>query len=46
MSLDHPITVLYKEANGSKISTDIYLPSESDTPRKYPVGEIWPQCDS
>lgn len=39
-----PLTVQYKEANGSKITTDIYLPpapttttTENDTPKKYPV---------
>ncbi|GCB21052.1 hypothetical protein AAWM_03937 [Aspergillus awamori] len=39
-----PLTVQYKEANGSKITTDIYLPSleqpttsGTDTPKKYPV---------
>ncbi|GKZ35095.1 hypothetical protein AbraIFM66950_005645 [Aspergillus brasiliensis] len=40
-----PLTVQYKEANGSKITTDIYLPpleptttsTGSDTPKKYPV---------
>ncbi|PWY62760.1 alpha/beta-hydrolase [Aspergillus eucalypticola CBS 122712] len=39
-----PLTVQYKEANGSKITTDIYLPptpttttSENDTPKNYPV---------
>ncbi|KAJ6032950.1 uncharacterized protein N7446_008756 [Penicillium canescens] len=38
MSLDDPLTVLYKEVNGSKITTDIYLPSTSSaSPQKYPV---------
>lgn len=35
-----PLTVLYKEANGSKITTDIYLPASSEKQKqKYPVGE-------
>lgn len=39
MSLETPLTVLYKEANGSKITTDIYLPaSDSTEKKKYPVG--------
>ncbi|GKZ25035.1 hypothetical protein AbraCBS73388_000469, partial [Aspergillus brasiliensis] len=42
-----PLTVQYKEANGSKITADIYLPpllepttttsTGNDTPKKYPV---------
>lgn len=39
MSLDNPLTVLYKEVDGSKITTDLYLPSTtSASPQKYPVG--------
>jgi hypothetical protein len=34
-----PLTVLYKEANGSKITTDIYLPASEKQKQKYPVGE-------
>ncbi|KAJ5109399.1 hypothetical protein N7456_006074 [Penicillium angulare] len=38
MSLDNPLTVLYKEIDGSKITTDVYLPhSDSSSPQKYPV---------
>ncbi|KAJ5810607.1 uncharacterized protein N7503_002825 [Penicillium pulvis] len=38
MSLEAPLTVLYKEINGSKITTDIYLPkTTSSSPLKYPV---------
>ncbi|KAJ5605174.1 hypothetical protein N7510_010328 [Penicillium lagena] len=37
MSLDKPSTVLYKEANGSRITTDIYLPAAASEQRKYPV---------
>ncbi|KAJ5876258.1 uncharacterized protein N7529_001842 [Penicillium soppii] len=36
MSLEDPITVLYKEINGSKITTDLYLPTSSSA-QKYPV---------
>ncbi|KAJ5128362.1 hypothetical protein N7448_002080 [Penicillium atrosanguineum] len=37
MSLN-PITVLYKEVNGSKISTDIYLPATASSEKKlFPV---------
>ena len=40
MSLN-PITVLYKEVNGSKISTDIYLPATASSEKKqYPVSEF------
>jgi hypothetical protein len=39
MSLDNPLTVLYKEVNGSKITTDIYLPAAVLDQRKYPVGK-------
>ena len=39
MSLDNPITALYKEIDGSKITTDLYLPpSTATSPQKYPVG--------
>lgn len=39
MSLETPLTVLYKEINGSKITTDVYLPkTTSSSPLKYPVG--------
>jgi hypothetical protein len=39
MSLENPLTVLYKEVDGSKITTDLYLPSViSASPQKYPVG--------
>lgn len=39
MSLENPLTVLYKEVDGSKITTDLYLPSNtSASPQKYPVG--------
>jgi hypothetical protein len=41
MSLEDPITVLYKEINGSKITTDLYLPTSSSA-QKYPVGELLP----
>ncbi|GAM33434.1 hypothetical protein TCE0_004r00322 [Talaromyces pinophilus] len=38
MSLESPLTVLYKEVDGSKITTDLYLPSViSASPQKYPV---------
>ncbi|KAJ5175632.1 uncharacterized protein N7482_001509 [Penicillium canariense] len=38
MSLETPLTVLYKEANSSNITTDVYLPpSTSASPQKYPV---------
>ncbi|KAJ5109707.1 hypothetical protein N7532_002352 [Penicillium argentinense] len=38
MSTDNPLTTLYKEIDGSKISTDIYLPqSDVSSPQKYPV---------
>ncbi|RHZ45151.1 uncharacterized protein CDV56_104287 [Aspergillus thermomutatus] len=40
MSLDTPLTVTYKEANGSQITTDIYLPpstSSNGEIKKYPV---------
>ncbi|KAJ5698192.1 hypothetical protein N7462_000197 [Penicillium macrosclerotiorum] len=38
MSLDNPITALYKEIDGSKITTDLYLPpSTATSPQKYPV---------
>jgi hypothetical protein len=40
MSLENPLKVLYKEVNGSKITTDVYLPPTSSTsPQKYPVCE-------
>ena len=39
MSLENPLTVLYKEVNGSKITTEVYLPSNtSASPQMYPVG--------
>lgn len=39
MSLENPITVLYKEVDGSKITTDVYLPpNASASPQKHPVG--------
>lgn len=39
MSLETPITVLYKEVDGSKITTDVYLPpNTSASPQNYPVG--------
>jgi hypothetical protein len=41
MSLENPITVLYKEVNGSKITTDIYLPSSPA--QKHPVGTFLPK---
>ncbi|OKP14959.1 hypothetical protein PENSUB_4304 [Penicillium subrubescens] len=38
MSLENPLTILYKEVDGSKITTDLYLPSNtSASPQKYPV---------
>ncbi|EPS30931.1 hypothetical protein POX_b02076 [Penicillium oxalicum] len=37
MSLESPLTVQYKEAEGSQITTDIYLPPKSESPQRYPV---------
>ncbi|CAI7654421.1 unnamed protein product [Penicillium pancosmium] len=38
MPTNNPLTTLYKEVDGSKISTDIYLPpSDASSPQKYPV---------
>ncbi|KAF3384719.1 Non-reducing polyketide synthase ausA [Penicillium rolfsii] len=38
MSLEKPLTVLYREIDGSKITTDLYLPANtSASPQKYPV---------
>lgn len=40
MAIHKPLTTLYKDVQGSKITTDIFLPpSGSATPQKYPVGE-------
>jgi hypothetical protein len=40
MAIGKPLTTVYKEVHGSKITTDIYLPlSGSATPQEYPVGE-------
>lgn len=39
MSLD-PLTALYKEASGSKVTTDIYLPAAPSEQRRYPVGKL------
>ncbi|KAH1692716.1 hypothetical protein KXX35_006980 [Aspergillus fumigatus] len=38
MAIHKPLTTLYKDVQGSKITTDIFLPpSGSATPQKYPV---------
>lgn len=39
MSLEIPLTVVYKEINGSRITTDLYLPTHSPE-QKHPVGAL------
>ena len=39
----NPLNTIYKEINGSKITSDLYLPqSDSTSPQRFPVGKLSP----